>query len=38
MISCIFKEGNTYKNLCNGQWIESENKERIKIYSLLMIH
>ena len=33
MFSCIFREGNIYKNLCGGQWTESSAGERIKIYS-----
>ncbi|WP_058486623.1 NADP-dependent glyceraldehyde-3-phosphate dehydrogenase [Defluviitalea phaphyphila] len=33
MFSCVFREGNTYKNLVNGQWLESKSGERIKIYS-----
>lgn len=35
MFSFVYKEGevNVYKNLCNGQWVESEKKQRIKIYS-----
>lgn len=33
MFSCIFKEGNIYKNLSGGQWTESSNGDRIKIYS-----
>lgn len=33
VFSCIFREGNIYKNLCAGQWVESRNGERIKIYS-----
>ncbi|NLK97819.1 NADP-dependent glyceraldehyde-3-phosphate dehydrogenase [Defluviitalea saccharophila] len=33
MFSCIFREGNIYKNLCGGQWTESSAGERIQIYS-----
>lgn len=33
MFSCIFKEGNIYKNLSGGQWTESSSGDRIKIYS-----
>jgi len=33
MFSCIFKEGNIYKNLSGGRWMESEDGQRIKIFS-----
>lgn len=33
MFNCIFGEGNVYKNLLNGQWVESRTGRRDKILS-----
>ena len=33
MFRCIFSEGNVYKNLLNGQWVDSRSGKRDKILS-----